>query len=349
MKKIVFLLVMSVLSLSCGDKKKENSKKTTTETETKSFDDSDYVLDDSYPLGDVRRYGIFPDSSFTARHPFSKEPKMKTVLDLAEEHGIELYFPEGFYRRALILDSRQNLKLRFDNAAFNIIHITKDKKDEEEGIAPKNIVLKGKIISYDRLGMTHAENISIDTVYIKSDLKKNKRRSRGCHIYAGCKNIDIKYLEVEDFGSGDVTYQYNHAALAIDGWQNNPENVQIDKVYIKSTDRHGIYLTGRDHLIGEVIIDKFGVGNSKDMAPMQDAKKGEEKDFKALWVNRCYDSFIEKITINEQDSKGKYTAHFDSGDKTQPVTIGTFKVINDNSNINILEEDVSGVIIENKE
>ncbi len=348
MKKIVFLLVMSVLTMSCGDKKKENTKEATTETEVKKFDDSDYVLEDSYKVGDVRRYGIFPDSSFTAKHPFTKEPKFKTVLDLAEEHGIELYFPEGYYGRGLYLDARQNIKIRFNNAAFNLIHITKDKK---KGIAPKNIVLKGKIISYDRLGMTHAENISIDTVYIKSDLKKNERRSRGCHIYAGCKNIDIKYLEVEDFGSGDVTYQYNHAALAIDGWQNNPENVQIDKVYIKSTDRHGIYLTGRDHLIGEVVIDKFGVGNSKEMAPMQDAnnKKGENKEFKALWINKCYDSFIESITINEKGSKGKYTAHFDYGNKDQPVTIGVFKVINDNPNISILEEEKSGVVVESKE
>jgi hypothetical protein len=82
------------------------------------------------------------------------------------------------------------------------------------------------------------------------------------------------------------------------------------------------------------------------MAPMQDAEKGEETEFKALWVNKCYDSFIEKITINEQDSKGKYTAHFDYGNKSKPFTIGLLKVINDNPNINILEEDPNGVIIE---
>jgi hypothetical protein len=143
--------------------------------------------------------------------------------------------------------------------------------------------------------------------------------------------------------------QHNHAALSIDGWNNNPENVQIDKVHIKSTDRHGVYITGKDHLIGEVYIDKFGVGSSEHMSPMQDAVKGEEIEFKALWVNKCYNSYIEKVVINEKGSKAKYTAHFDYGDKTRPFTIGVLDIINDNPNINILEDNNNGVLIENQQ
>ena len=342
------ITLLALVIVSCKNDPKTNKEGATDETEATVFNDSSYVLNNDYPVGDVRRYGVFPDSSFLAQHPFTKETKMKTILDIAENHDVELFFPKGNYRRALILDSRIGLKISFDNAEFDLVHIT---NNTESKIRPKDIELKGTIITYDRLGITEAENISIDSVIIKSDITKNIKgmRSRGCHIYYGCKGISIKYLEIDDFGSGDVNYQHNHAALAIDGWNNNPENVQIQKVHIKSTDRHGIYITGTDHLIGEVIIDRFGVGSSKDMSPMQDAVKGEEKEFKALWINKSYNSFIENITINEKDSKGKYTAHFDAGDKTRPFTIGTFKVINDNPKINILEEDNNGVIIEIKQ
>ena len=85
------------------------------------------------------------------------------------------------------------------------------------------------------------------------------------------------------------------------------------------------------------------------MSPMQDAVKGEETEFKALWINKCYDSSIERVVINEKDSKAKYTAHFDYGDKTRPFTIGVLDIINDNPNTNILEDNNNGVLIENQQ
>ncbi len=348
MKKLIVAFLIGLIALSCKNEKKETVKDgSNTEKQAKAFDDSDYVLDDSFPFGDARRYGVTAENA-SKIHPFSNKNRMTTALDIAEKSGIEISFPKGYYGMDLTLDNRKGLKLRFDNSEFSLIHITQ-KSDTLP--VPENITLKGTLIAYARLGMTEAKNISIDSVILKTDTSKNlyKMRNSGCHIYHGCENVSIKYLEVNDLGSGGDKYKYTHAALAVDGWNNNPKNVRIKKLHIKSTDRHGIYLTGKDHLIGEVIIDKFGIGSSTGMDGMQDAAKGEEKDFKSLWINKCYDSFIEKITINEQGSKGKYTAHFDSGDKTRPVTIGSFKVINDNPNISILEEEKNGVIIESKE
>ena len=333
-------MVLTLVFTSC----KNEEKNLNSLPEAKAFNESDYVVNIHFKVGDVRRYGVFPDSAFAANHPFTKESKMKTVLDLAENHGIELFFPKGNYKGALVLDSRKNLDIRFDLAEFDVIHITNDATSK---VTPENINLKGQIIVYDRLGITEAHKISIDTVYLKSNTEKNLRqmRGRGCHIYHGCNDIKIKYLEIEDFGSGDKSYQHNHAALAIDGYKNNPINVQIEKLYIKSTDRHGIYITGQGHDIGEVVIDRFGMGSSKEMSGMQDAQKNEEKEFKAIWINKCYNSSIKKITINEKNSKGKYTAHFDSGTQEKPVKIGVIKILNDNPKINILKEDPNGVII----
>ncbi len=345
MKKITFLTAILLLTTSCNKAENKPKNAHSNKAETVLFNDKDYVLNSDFPVGDVRRYGVFPDSSYASIHPFTKEPKITTVLNLCEQQGIEMFFPKGYYGTALILDSRKNMTLKFDEAEFDIIHIT---HNSESKIGPENITLKGRVITYDRLGITEALNINIDTVYIKTDKTKNLRklRSRGCHIYHGCKNISIKYLEIDDFGSGNVDYQHNHAALAIDGWKNNPVNVQIKKVYIKSTDRHGVYITGTDHIIDEIVIDKFGMGSSDGMSPMQDAAAGEEKDFKAVWINRCYDSFIERLIINEKESKGKYTAHFDEGNASRPFTIGYFKVINDNPQIEILKNDNTGVIVE---
>jgi len=340
MKKILFIITLMSVFTSC----KDENKNLNSQTEAETFTENNYVVNNDFKVGDVRRYGIFPDSAFAATHPFTKKSKIETVLDLAENHGIELFFPRGYYKRALILDSRKNLNIRFDLAEFDVIHITNDAPSK---ISPENINLKGQVVTYDRLGITEARNISIDTVYLKSNTDKNLRqmRGRGCHIYHGCNDIKIKYLEIEDFGSGDKSYQHNHAALAIDGYGNNPKNVQIEKLHIKSTDRHGIYITGENHDLGEVIIERFGMGSSKEMSGMQDAQKGEEKDFKAIWINKCYNSFIEKITINEKESKGKYTAHFDYGTKEKPVQISVMEILNDNPKINILEEEPNGVII----
>lgn len=333
---LIFVLV------SC----KNESKPINLQENTKEvvFNDSSYVLNPNYKIGDARRYGVTAEAAKLS-HPYSGKNRMTTVLDLAESQGIEMSFPSGYYGMDLTLDSRKNMNLRFNNSEFSLIHIT---QQNDSLPIPENINLKGTLIAYARLGITEAKNISIDSVILKTDLSKNlyKLRNTGCHIYHGCNDIKINYLEVDDLGSGSEKYKYTHAALAIDGWQNNPENVQIKKLHIKSTDRHGIYITGKDHLLEEVIIDKFGVGSSEYMDGMQDAAKGEEKEFKALWVNKCYNSFIESITINEKDSKAKYTAHFDSGDKNRPFTINKFKVINNNPKIEILEEANNGIIVE---
>jgi uncharacterized protein YcfL len=341
MKKYI-ITVLTVMFFSCkSDQKTElTSKEVVKET---VFDDSKYVLDDSFKMGDARRYGVTAETAKQGHPAFGKN-RMAVVLDLAEESGMEVSFPSGYYGMDLTLDSRKNLTLNFDNSEFNLIHITQRKKEDS---IPENIVLKGKLIAYDRLGITEAKNISIDTIILKSDLKKNLRkiRNRGCHIYHGCDNINIGYIEIKDVGSGSKKHLYTHAAIAIDGWNNNPSNITINKAHIKSTDRHGVYITGTDNYIKELTIDKFGIGTSKFMDGMQDAdnKKGEHKEFTALWINKCYDCAFDKVTINEKDSKGKYTAFFDAGNKLKATIIDELVVLNDNPSITIKRDPNTAV------
>ncbi|APY08489.1 hypothetical protein BWZ20_09335 [Winogradskyella sp. J14-2] len=342
--KILRIFIISMLVFfSCKNEEKQREN-TESSNPKEAFNDSSYVLDPKFPIGDARRYGVTA-STAKLKHPYTGKNRFTTTLDLAQEYGLEMTFPSGFYKMNLDLSSYKDLKLNFNNSEFSLIQIV---QMNDSLPIPKNITLGGTLVAFDRLAITEAQNIIIDSIIIKSDKQKNllSGRSRGCHIYHGSEDIKIKYLQVNDLGSDPIKDKYTHAALAIDGWNNNPVNVQIEEIYIKSTDRHGIYITGKDHLIGDVIIDRFGVGSSEGMDGMQDAQLGEEKEFKALWINKCYDSFIENITINEKDSKAKYNAHFDAGDKTRPFTIGNFKVINDNPKIDTLEEENSGVVIE---
>lgn len=346
MKKTLSFIVLILVVISCKDSSKNgtnNSELTISEV----FNDSSYVLNANYPIGDVRRYGVFPDSIHPSGHPFTKTTRLETILNLSEDHDIEMIFPKGYYNKTLVIKGRKGIKLNFKNAEFGgMVQIF-----EQDSVMSSNINFKGNLITYGGFFTRNSNSINIEDITIKSNPDKNlnKLRSKGCNIYAGSRNIKINNLIVEDLGSGSDAYKYVNSALSIEGWNNNPKNVQIGKVHIKSTDRHGVYITGTDHLIGEVIIDKFGIGSAEGMSPMQDAVKGEEVEFKALWINKCYNSSIESVTINEKDSKAKYTAHFDSGDKTQPFIIGQLNILNDNPGISILEDESHGIIIESQQ
>lgn len=343
-KRHLFLAFLLILICACNDSNNKAKNKVTTLAPALKFHESDLVINAEFSIGDVRRYGIFPDSTYAYTHPVSKKPKITTVLDLAEHDSIQLFFPKGFYKTVLNLNGRSDLNLFFDEAAFYAVSIAKDVKTKE---APHNIRLKGSLIMYDRLGMVQAANIEIDTVYIKTDITRNPRkmRSRGCHIYLGSKNISIKYLKIDDTGSGDERYRNSHAALALDGWRNNPEKVSIDELYIKSTDRHGLYLTGKDHVINEIIIDRFGVGDDKGMSGMQDANGIEYKLFSGIWINRCYNSTIGEVKINAKNSKGFFTANFDEGDSLNPVTINKFEVKNFDRKLPVRFAKNTGVVV----
>jgi O-antigen/teichoic acid export membrane protein len=327
------ITVTTVLLIYFNPYNKDNYKKII-------LNEADYILDDTYPKSDARRYGLTAKDAGKI-HLVSGKNRLNTVLDIAEATGEEMIFPKGNYNMSLILDHRRNLKLRFNKSEFHLVHIT---QVHDSLPKPRNIEIKGTIVIYDRLGMTEANNIKIDSAILKSNIKKNLR-NKGCHIYHGCNDIKIGYLEVQDIGSGSNFYKNTHAALAIDGNKNNPKNVTINKLYIKSTDRHGVYITGNNHLIKEIIIDKFGMGSSEGISGMQNANndKGENKEFTALWINKCSNCNFKKVTINEKESKGKHTVFFDHGNKFKPSTIDQLIILNDNSLINIKKEFLTNV------
>jgi len=332
------LLVILCLFTACENKKEEQK------VAKKTFNEANYVLDATYSINDARRYGLTASTS-NALHPKTKKTVLETVLDIAEKSGEEILMPSGFYNSNLVIKNRQNLNLKFDNSEFGLIHIIAPDTSSNTS----NIIFKGTLTAYANLGIISSSNIKIDTVFVKTDLKKNPwgKRATGAHIFRGSKDITINYLEVDDLGSGEDYYKHAHAALSIDGVISQPQDVHIKTLKIKSTDRHGVYMTGTGHVIDNLIIDQFGVGSALHMSgmPLANNKANENKEFKALWINKCNFCYIEKISVNEQSSNGTYTALLDEGDSNQLSEIVEFIVLNDNPKIEVKKEENTNVQI----
>lgn len=317
LKYFILIVCIIICSVSC----KKNSNLNRKAESTHKINDSIYVLYPEYKVADCRRYGVFPDSaSINAIHPKTNVSRIQSLLDFAEKFNVEVYFEKGYYKSNLIIDSRKNLNLRFNNSEFNLLHIKSEKGDTSS-----NIKIKGKLILYDRLGTYNSHNIEIDSVIIKTDVKKNLRhaKSRGCHIYKKTDTLSIKYLEIQDLASEGEIYKNNHAALAIDGLRENPTHISINEVVIKSSDRHGAYITGSNNRFNSIIINKYAQGTSKGMSGMQDSDKGEEVKFTGLWINRCHDCQFDyvKIISKYSDIRKYSPLKLDEGNIAKPTFI----------------------------
>jgi hypothetical protein len=317
-KIIAILLINITVSCSYSQKRKEVVLNRNSE-----INEKDLVVDSLYKVGDSRRYGIYPDSLNNKLHPKTGKPLIVSLLDFAETNNVTVRFVKGYYGLNLILDSRKNINLDFNKAEFNLLHIT-----NEGGTPSSNINLKGSLTLYDRFGTYYSNNITADTIIVKTDTIKNlsKSKSRGCHIYKGTDNLYIKYLKVEDLASGDVRYQNNHAALAIDGLRENPTNITIDETYIISSDRHGAYITGRNNVFNKIVIFNYAQGSTDNMTGMQDSTVGEEKKLSGLWINRCNDCIFNDVEVRTKDSKKAYVLKLDEGTITQPTFINVLKL-----------------------
>jgi len=284
------------------------------------------VTDERYSYGDVRRYGIFPyDNSLLNNYKL-----MKNALDNSSKLGYEVYFPTGLYKTQLNI-SQSNVTIRFEEGAelTGLVHIfVEDNKDKI-----KNLTIRGTIVTYDRFGTRNVDGITVDAIHVKSDGSKATDypgvRSRGVHISPGTTNMKCKLIEVDDL---DSTGHNNVAAVEIDGWIENPSNLSIDKIRVKKSDVHGVYLTGNGHNIGEIQVDEFGADEYKLKNSIEDSDSlDQSKELKGVWLNRCSDTKIKNIVVNNANnirSNVKCDVFLDEvgkGKNTKSVTIDNIK------------------------
>lgn len=329
---IAILIVFAFFYFSCKEKTLITEVK---KISPEKINDSALAKDYSFNKGDVRRYGLLPNK------PINKK-LLNKVLTLGEK-GLTLTFPKGLYETNLIIEGKKNLIINFEDTSFEgqiQIIDTKNKK-------PSNsIYFQGKVTSYSKFFTRNSSNIFIDTLILKSDtiVNPHNKRNLGCSIYAGTQNLLIKNLVVEDLGSGDNYYKFSHAALQIHGWKNNPKKVTIYNADIKSSDRHGAYITGENHEIKNLSIGKVGLGDYNNIHGLGDALDVEIDTTTALWINRCTNSRFERISIDTKRSKLKYTVNFDEGSSGSPTIIDTL-IIKNRAKISYKSNDLTNVVV----
>jgi len=315
-KNNVFLILISFVIMSCSQKGKTNQKDLISLEKI----DSLYTINKQYPLKDVRRYGVMPNRTI-GKHPILKKDKLEVLLDLAE-NGQELSFPKGIYSRTLVIENRDNLKLHFKDALFTGSIIIRNSS---------KINLLGKVTSLIQLYTRESQNINIEEIVLASDSLNSShgKRNLGCSVHSGTEDLTIKKIVVEDVTS-DQKFKYVKGAFVVHGHNNEPIGINVDSLFIKSSDRHGVYLTGENIYIKFIKIDKFGLGSWIEMVPMEGGVDGEQKLFSGIWIKNAHNSHIQKAIIKTQNSKGSFITNFDIGDSYLPFTIDSLLILGRN-------------------
>jgi hypothetical protein len=291
----------------------------------------------------VRRYGIFPNQGI-GTHPLTGNKKMDELLNLAEQ-GVKLTFPKGLYKTTLDLSKRKNITLSFDKAEFTGAIIIKGQSDN----ITKNITLKGTLISYSSFFVSFTDNVKVDRLIIKNDKSVNisGNNSSGCNIYTGVESLYINYLRIEGTGSDGDQYNYTPAALMIHGKSPAPNDILIKQAIIKSSDRHGAYLSGKIIEIEKITIESYAQGKIENMIQIAHTINGDEKKITGIWLNDFENSIIEDLTIDTSNSpKATDAIYLDSGDSAFPSEISKVEIKGNKTDIRKVE--TTNVEISNK-
>lgn len=375
------------------------------------------VRNRNYPVGDVRRYGVFPDGFQVNANIFngdniiygtpgtfaraeigmrvwsealisapnslgnviigkSADASTLTLTDAASATGVQLcligtfwegdsataqfmeniylnaknpliqiFWPRGLYTTGMNLTSvhsgtyEQPSRMHFDNAEFgSILHLI----DNVEWVE-----WTGTVSCHDRLGMI-CHNVKIENVYQLSDPNKHVgvfgKKSRGVHIL-GCSNIYIKYLDVEDTEPvviDDLAPAWAAVALQTGGVTEG--NFTIDKIRVRNSATHGVYLNGQGINIGEILVEGWGSavidyfpvpGFGGGLQDYLGGLVGSNKGF-AVGLCRTGDCKIGKISISQRNASA-------------PGAVNSFIILDSGRTANPLNADLRDVYVEHME
>lgn len=335
--KHICLVLSLILCLSCVDTKETID--IVNPTENHNVNDKEYIIDNTHAKGDVRRYGVFPNQDVSEKH-------LSNILYLANQ-GLPIYFPQGYYNTSIALKKALNVSLQFDGVTlgggFQIINET----DQESQF----IKITGTLTILDKLFIRQSNNISFDNVFLISDTIQNiyKQKNRGVSIYAGSKNIKFNTLTIIDTG-GDPTefFKLTAASLQVHGWKNNPENILINQLNIDNASRTALYLTGNNHQINKANVSNFGLGSNENMFGVDDASPGEEKEFSAVWINRCNSCEIDSLAINNANNRGQYSLRLDEGKYHEPTFINNIRINNNAKELPIKDHKLTNILVKHE-
>jgi len=332
MNRIIVYISFIVTLFSCVNSEREE---VLTPIINIDVNDQEYINNDSFPKGDVRRYGVCPNQSIP-------QNKLSQVIALASK-GLPITFPKGIYKTNLVFKDVSNVNFIFQEATINGAISILD--------GSSKLRFDGKLTLLDKLFIRKSNNITFDTMVLKSDTLVNiyHKKNRGVSIYAGSKKVSFNYLKIEDAGGkAEDFYKYTAAALQIHGWNNNPEQVYINKLEINNSDRTALYITGKGHHIGKAIIHNFGLGSGKNMFGLEDAGPGEETEFTGTWVNRCNDCVIDSLSISNDGYNGMYSLRMDEGLYHEPTFISNIHFGVKAKKLSIKDDELTNILVKNE-
>ena len=297
--------------------------------------DVNYVINDSFPKGDTRRYGIFPNKSINSNY-------LNNVLYLASK-GLPINFSKGLYKTNLQLKSKNNITLNFNEAVLAGSLSIIDQSSR--------INIAGQLTILDKLFIRESSHINFNHLNVLSDTINNlyQKKNRGVSIYAGSKYISFNGLNIKNTGGLlDNHYKLTAAALQIHGYNNNPEYIKIKNLKITGSDRTALYLTGNHHFIENAKISNFGLGSNKNMFGLEDAIPGTEKEFTGAWLNKCNNVIIDSLEINQASKKGVNSIRLDEGKYHEPTFINHIKIANKAKLLKIADHQLTNVLVKDE-
>lgn len=335
MVKTILFVVGCILVEGCNDHQVLH-KTSRIIQDTDLIDDLPYVINAEFPRGDVRRYGVEADIPV-------KTSRLDSLLDLAEM-GVVLQFPEGYYPIHLVFKGRQNLRIEFDSVllggGMDIVEL--------DSIQSTKLDFKGQLTILDRLFLRECSNIQFEEVLVKTDTARNLfgKANRGVSLYSATDSVRFKQLRIENTGgSNDTHFKYAAAALQVHGWNSNPRAIFIDKLEVVNAGRSGVYLTGNEHIIKEISIDGFGIGSVDQLAPLEDADSGSEREFAAIWFNKCNDGQIGKLEIKGTNGRASFSLKLDRGLIHRPTLIQSLRMKGSNTDLGVYDHYDANVLI----
>lgn len=252
------------------------------------------VLDNSYHPGHNRRYGISPDGDRDLGTGTNWETAFAGRLAAWWKSwtlpGAEGFAERGYYRTAMNIVGPQynGAKCYFDKAEFaGVLHIFGDFSGAVLTARLEDMSLLGELWTWDRFGPVATKNLKLGEIHCGSSITANLAgtEGRGAHLYSWNQGMSGDLIRVYDTGNDPNM----DAAIAADGATNNPSGFRFKRWIVDDTAVHGVYLTGPDQQVDEIIVNAFGrtewLGSALDF--MQDAPNlASCYELCGVWLNR---------------------------------------------------------------
>ena len=260
-------------------------------------------LDNQYPVGDCRRYGIFPDGTTNWEGLYGK--RVTAWAQCCAIPKITGYVPPGILNTGFnfVGSEIQGIRIYFDRVEVRgIFHVMSSAIPAAIDPILYDMWFLGEITCFDRLGITNVGALKFGKVKFANDPAKNISTpgvgGRGLHAYFGIDGLEFEEL---DF-LGCVSTNNTDACFSIDGATKNPKGIRSKYTRIRASDTHAMYLTGSDHQFDHLLIDSYGLVGYGGSGMQDSTGLPQSQEVCGLWANRVWNSRIKRLEIGQNVS-----------------------------------------------